>query len=405
MKELESFMVSINIIYKHLIGLDMNQEQPPTQLARTEIRTANESRNRTTNQEARGGKYAVDQLTFPQDLFTSGPAKYANSWVMININMLEQSNYLKELADVNLDAAEREQVNRRQTVADQRNNGSPASAIAQAAVSGAAVGAVKSLSDVNISKYIGPAATGARGRMVREDLAKVGRDSLKGAAITAVSVAPALLYAGTAKRETKRIAAAIQLPMPNQLNTRYSAGWSEDATNVFDAMMRGAANVTEGGMTEGLAAAGLGANAIAQNYGLSAATGLAVNPKKEMYFHSVGFREFDLAYKLYPKNEQEARILKNIIFQLKFHMHPEYKAEGRYTFIYPSEFDITFFHKGVENTWINKIATCVLTDFTVDYTPDGLWAQHDKGIPNVTQITMKFKELTVLTKEMIDEGF
>ena len=375
----------------------------PNLFSKTDYRTQKVTKNRSTDVEARGGKYAVEQLTFPQDLF-GGVSKYGYSWVMININMLEQSKYLREISDVNLTQAEKDQDNRRNTQADQRNN-SVAGAIANAAVSGAAVAAVKGIADTKFGKYLGPAASGARGQMALKDLAAILPTALKGSALAAASVTPALLYAGTAKRETRRIAAAIQFPMPNDLITRYSMSWGEDPTNVFDAMMRGAGNLVQGGVTEGLAAASLGLNSIAQNYGLSAATGLAVNPKKEMYFQSVGFRNFTLDYKFHPRNEQEALVLKNIIFQLKFHMHPEYKAEGRYTYIYPSEFDITFYHRGEENQWVNKIATCVLTDMSVNYTPDGLWVQHDKGIPNTVNLSLQFRELTVLTKEMIDEGF
>jgi hypothetical protein len=87
-------------------------------------------------------------------------------------------------------------------------------------------------------------------------------------------------------------------------------------------------------------------------------------------------------------------------------MHPEYKSEGRYTFIYPSEFDITFFtNDGEENRWVTKIGTCILTDMSVNYTPDGQWVNHRDGAPNAFEVSLSFKELGILTKEDIAEGY
>ena len=57
-----------------------------------------------------------------------------------------------------------------------------------------------------------------------------------------------------------------------------------------------------------------------------------------------------------------------------------------------------------ENSFYSKIATCVLSDCVVDYTP-GCVRSFASGAP--TQITMNltFKETELLTKQMIDEGF
>ena len=362
------------------------------------IRKQKTDSNLKTASNAQGGKYTVDQLTFPPDLFTNGPAKYANSWMMININMLEQSKYLNESTQADISDIER----RRDTVADSRDN-SPMGLTANAATSGGAVSAAKAIGELKLTDFLVKNKAARNAAMVKAGKEVFGK-SLKGAATAAAAVGVVAAAAGTAKRETKRIAAAIQLPMPNELVTRYGVSWGEDDTNMFDAMARGLSNITSG-VTDAAAAASLGAANLVQAQGLSAATGLAVNPKKEMYFRSVDFRTFQLNYRLYPKTPTEAQTIKDIIFHLKFHMHPEYNSEGRYTFVYPSEFDITFYHKGDENDWINKVATCVLTDLIVNYTPDSLWAQHDQGEPNAVQISMTFKELTVMTKEMIDKGF
>lgn len=336
-----------------------------------------------------GSKYDLKQFTYPANLF-SNKDEYGDTWVMFNINVLEQSKYLTEDQTVIVSPTE----NKRWTEADARNQSTTA-AVASAAASGVALTALGS-------------ALASRG--INNPLPGVG-------AAGVASVAIPLIAAGTANRATKRLTAAIQLPMPNSLITPYSVGWGEDSTKIFDLLMRAPGMGIEGVKSlatldaEGLKSTGkeivdaaasvaLTGNSLFGNAGVSAAAGLASNPKKEMYFEGVDFRTFTLDYRLFPKNEQESRYIKNIVDMFKFHMYPEYKSGGRFTFIYPSEFDITFFKgEGLENPWITRIATSVLTNMVVNYTPTGTWSVHKDGSPVMVQISLTFKELSILTKE------
>ena len=345
------------------------------------------------------GKYDIAFTTYPLDLFDSAAEKYARSWVMFNINVQSQSSFGKQEQWVQLSDAEK----RRFTNFDTRNQ-TKFGAIGSAASTGAAVtGSASLIKSLNSGQYSG-----------------VAKGLVSGATAATVAVAPATLLAGTAKRETKRISTAIQLPMPNNLITGYTADWGADDTNLFDMMLRAPGTAWEviktaatGTFSDALTTAGdplaalsLSANNAAMNGGVSAMTGLAVNPKKEMIFQGVGFRTFTVEYKFFPKNQQEMETIDSIILLFKYHMHPEYKTDGRYTFIYPSEFDITFFtNTGQENPWICKIATCVLTDMKVNYTPDGAWVAHDGGAPNAVQLSLTFRELSILTKEDIQYGY
>jgi len=56
------------------------------------------------------------------------------------------------------------------------------------------------------------------------------------------------------------------------------------------------------------------------------------------------------------------------------------------------------------NPYYNKIATCVLTNCTVNYTPDGVKSFED-GAPTQITMTLSFKETEMLTKEKIAQGF
>jgi hypothetical protein len=375
------------------------------------LSTYDDSLDRKTDKYGSGGdKYDVRFTTYPADLFNSGGEKYGRSWVMININVNSQSaqSFGAGAQVVETTANER----RRNTNFDNRQTG-VATGTATAAIIGGGATLIKNLLVDN--KGFSTSARNA-----------VGTASSAGSSFL-LATGPAAALAGTSSRETKRISSAIQLPMPNALNTSYGMMWGEDNTALFDFLMRGAdAGSTFSGMakaigsgdasalrnqgTDALVSKTLAANNAFGNGGVSAMTGLAANPKKEMVFEGVSFRTFQLRYKMFPKNFQELMTIDQIVRLLKFHMHPEYKSEGKYTFIYPSEFDITFYTMdGYENKWVTKIGTAVLTDLSVDYTPDGQWVNYggidSSGAPNAFEINMTFKELSILTKEDIARGF
>ena len=166
------------------------------------------------------------------------------------------------------------------------------------------------------------------------------------------------------------------------------------------------ANMAQGG-GDAASAFVLSTASLAGSGSVSAATGMAANPKKEMVFNSVNFRSFTIDYRLYPKSEDELKTLYDIIYLLKYHMHPSFlNGETKFTYVYPSEFDITYFAKGTnENTYVNKVATCILENMIVNHTPDGAWVAHENGAPNGVSLQLTFKELSVLTKESIKIGY
>lgn len=355
--------------------------------------------------------YKLKSYTYPENLF-SNKAEFGNTWVMININVLEQSKYFKEYQSVELSPEEQ---GKRWTEADARDQ-TVLGATAAAGTSGFVAGTLTSLLAAGEGSIVKTAKAAAN----PTTLGAAGATGLKTGGLAAVAVGAPIAIAGTAKRSTKRLSSAIQLPMPNSLMAPYAVSWGADSTKIFDMMMRipnigvGALTKTATGDFEGLkkegaasldlgASAALSMNSLAGNAGVSAASGLASNPKKEMFFDGVDFRTFTMDYQFYPKSMGETLYIKKIIDLLKFHMYPEYKSEQRFTFVYPSEFDITFFMgDGIENPWVNRIATSVLTNMSVNYTPDGVWAVHEDGSPVRIQLSLTFKELSIITKENLE---
>lgn len=132
-------------------------------------------------------------------------------------------------------------------------------------------------------------------------------------------------------------------------------------------------------------------------------SGLAPNPLREQIFRGVNFRQFSFSFDFYPKSPSESNSIKEIIKTFKTKMHPEYKFD-KYIYKYPDEFCITFYSGG-NTTFMPKIKPCALTDMVIDYAPLGAFVSTSDGSPVKTSLRLMFKELGLLTKKDINEGY
>lgn len=251
-----------------------------------------------------------------------------------------------------------------------------------------------------------------------------GTPSAVVAGLSAVGTSAVAITAASASRAQKRLKTAIALHVPNQLQIRYGVQYSEEDTGAFAMASAGGqelmkALTTPSNYTSLSAASGamenLGgvAGAVISNIALSkgpfgaassAATGLAANPKKEQVFKSVDFRTFQFDYQFFPRGIEEAENVLRIIEEFKYHMHPEFKDNNNFLYIYPSEFDIFYYQDGRENLNIHRHTSCVLTDMTINYTPNGTFTTFDNGMPTQINVVMSFRELALLTKDKIKDG-
>jgi len=140
----------------------------------------------------------------------------------------------------------------------------------------------------------------------------------------------------------------------------------------------------------------------------------AQNRFLESTFDSVGFRKFSYTFKFTPKNVQEVFEVRKIIKTFRFHMSPELPEAGDYGryFVVPAEFDLFYMFRGDENSWLNKITSCVLANMDVNYANGNyqtfrpIWGKGNEGAPP-TEIEMKldFQETSIITKKEILEGY
>lgn len=344
--------------------------------------------------KARGGptdfnkddKYNISQHSYPSDLM--GPVgEYGGNYAIFYINVAVDSKLLKDPST--------------QIVEDNtpRDNGDLTALSNKFGTT--AFGAVAA-----------PAAVGIGGALLSDKgVAQV-------AGIAAIGAIGLETVASTFSGAKKRLATAIALHTPNNMSTTYSVNYDEEDTDIYAMGLAAAggtaaaakALVTEGGSN--VAGINDGANsvvaaALSQGLklpgtgGISKITGLAPNPRKEQLFKHVNFRNFTFNYEFYPRDAKEAENVLNIIYEFKYHMHPEFKDANNFLYIYPSEFDIFYYNNGQENMNVNRHTSCVLTDMVVNYSPNGQFTAFANGMPTQINLTLTFKELATLTKEKI----
>ena len=232
---------------------------------------------------------------------------------------------------------------------------------------------------------------------------------------------------------TKRLAATIQLYMPNKLSVDAKATYGDAEIGAGLGVMASAANVVGnvfspstwsltgavssvwGGIKSAArSAAGAVTSAVGSvTPGMTGAKdamdiklGTIKNNRTEMKFEGIDRRTFSFSFKMMPRNEQETENIKNIVNLFRFHSMPEFlgAVNNSRTLLSPSTFDIKYIAKGEENAYMNKISTCVLEGVTVEYGGDRTQFFKNNA-PTETSLTLNFKELEIITKERIKDGY
>ena len=139
--------------------------------------------------------------------------------------------------------------------------------------------------------------------------------------------------------------------------------------------------------------------------------GFVRNNRLEMLFEGIGRREFTFSFKMMPKSEAEATSVRTICEMFRFYMSPSFIGDigTSRTMAFPATFDIKYLYAfGKENRFLNKISTCVCTQANITYGGERVqfFRPTVDGAPPVeTQLDLTFKELELITRERIGEGF
>ena len=187
-------------------------------------------------------------------------------------------------------------------------------------------------------------------------------------------------------------------------------------------------------------------------------SGVILNPNAEMLFSGTEFRNFSLNYKLVPRNEDEARAIRQIISTFKQAMLPSHSTAGADASVFgtatgvnaigdeatkngrefstgsvnmteragwdfwgwagtggvqsldnafiavPNLCNVAFMSGSGLNPHVPQYKMCAITNVDVNYTPDGAWATYGDGSPVAIQLTVSFQETKLLFAEDVASG-
>jgi len=227
----------------------------------------------------------------------------------------------------------------------------------------------------------------------------------------------------------------IFLPMPINLATGYNHGYNAESLGPVGAAGAGAGRevrnaIASGGdlksifdgLKEGTDGKGVVAGIVSKftegienapifGQGVKGAlggAGIARNPFQALLYESPALREHTFSWKLVAKNYTESISIYNITKALKFHAAPgRFSAGGEINtqsvFLeYPDQFDVDFHY----DDFLYNMAPSVLKSISVNYHPDGPMyhtSQYGKKAPVAVQLDLSFQEVSIVTREDINE--
>ena len=135
---------------------------------------------------------------------------------------------------------------------------------------------------------------------------------------------------------------------------------------------------------------------VSVNQILARQEGQIFNPNMELLFNGVNLRNFRFSFKMTPRSQQEAEQCKLIIRTFKMNMAPKVTSGrgGQSLFLNtPNVFQLRYKSGFRNHPFMHKFKQCFLTDISVNYTGEGVYATYENREPVSMIMDLTFKEL------------
>ena len=134
-------------------------------------------------------------------------------------------------------------------------------------------------------------------------------------------------------------------------------------------------------------------------------TGSIINPNLELLFNSPTLRTFNFNFKLTPRSEKEAKVIRKIIKSFKQNSLPQ-RSQSNLFLLTPNVFRLKYIQgdTGEQHPFMNEIKPCALTSFNVNYAPEGSYMTFRGSLPSMTcyEMKMQFSEIQPIYADEID---
>ena len=232
------------------------------------------------------------------------------------------------------------------------------------------------------------------------------------------------------RRPTKRLSTSIAMYMPQSVQVTYGAQYqdtqigaiTESALNAYNDLISGRGGDAIGQLknistdvADSLQMFLLSSVGVIPGLGgvrevSEMKSGNVIADRLELAFKGINKRNFLYTFKMTPKDRREVDMIRKIVFAFKANMMPEFVGgnRGGRRLLIPNTFDIAYMYTGNQNLHLHNISTCVLENMNVTYGGDRyrtFEADGEGAQPVETTITLNFKEIELITRERIFEGY
>ncbi len=213
----------------------------------------------------------------------------------------------------------------------------------------------------------------------------------------------------------------VSLPMQPNLSESHSVGWGGDSLDPIKAMLAKTSlglidNITDvksimntiGDLgndisslgndpaTKAFIAAYFAGQAVGANI-TGRTTGQVINPNMELLFSGPSLRTFNFQFRLTPRDDTEAKVIRQIIKSFKSNMAVQ-RSTSNLFLMAPNIFKLKYISGNgssaiEQHPFLNKFKPCAMTAFNVNYTPDGSYMTFENKSLTSYDISMSFSEL------------
>ena len=148
-----------------------------------------------------------------------------------------------------------------------------------------------------------------------------------------------------------------------------------------------------------------GAN-VSLNQLLARSGGKILNPNMELLFNNVTLRTFRFSFKMTPRDEVESLQVKSIIRSLKKNMAAKRVQESNLFLDTPNIFELEYKKGNRLHPFLHRFKQCALSDMSVNYTGENVYATYNDGTPISLIMNLTFKELVpIYEDDYYDDAF
>ena len=140
-------------------------------------------------------------------------------------------------------------------------------------------------------------------------------------------------------------------------------------------------------------------------------SGVVLNPNTELLFGAIDMRNFQLSFRLVPRNVKEAQDCNAIIGHFKKAMLPtrepgkvfgnDNNDVGKNFIGFPRLCRVAFMSGSEEHAQLPRFKMCAITQVDVNYTPDGVYSTYIGGQPTAINLSINFQETKIVFGEEV----